>query len=137
VENREGDLCGTWRSGLCRHNGITTDADDLLLFAASERSHDRYPALEVELGESSELVLGEHLFGSEEAEVGRPRAQMPEVGIEPLLVVRTNRTDVNRSTVTKELFRGIALWLDDHGFEPAAISSRAARRFPGPRRRRC
>ena len=32
---------------------------------------------------------------------------MPEVGVQPLLVVRTNRADVNRSAVTKELFRKI------------------------------
>jgi hypothetical protein len=56
------------------------DADDLLVFAASERLHERHPALEVELGEPSELIVGEQLLRSEESEVDRLCTQMLEVG---------------------------------------------------------
>jgi hypothetical protein len=81
VENRKGDLRRTSCAGLRRQDVVAADADELFLFPASERRHERHPALEVELEEASELIVGEQLLRSEETEVDRLCAEMLEVSV--------------------------------------------------------
>src|SRR5271157_2177455 len=104
VENRERHL-GYLRIVL---TDVLADPDDTLLVAVTQRGDQSDVAYEIQFRKRRKVLIGQRAPDAEKAMVEGARAERTEVLEQSLLVVGTDRADMDRSSVAQHLVSGMA-----------------------------
>jgi hypothetical protein len=114
---------------------VASDPDDALGAVLAQRRDEARTVGEVETRELVELRVGESPLRAEESEVDRACAQPVEVLDEPLPVVRADGADVDRPSVTEDLFGRVLAGIGDRRCVArgrAAVNRRRGSDFAAP-----
>src|SRR5262245_46673610 len=89
---------------------IAAHAYNVLLLSFQQGRDEGHIPGEVQFGKVAQLFVSQALFGLEKAKIDRTTAQALEECKQALLVVRSDRSDMDRTTIAQECVRGIAVW---------------------------